>query len=282
MATTLIQSVAAAMEKIAPLALADASWDNVGILLENPQPHRTHRLFLTIDLTPAVLEEALRKQAEVIVAYHPPIFAPMKRLVRSDPKQEIVLQCAANGISIYSPHTALDAAVGGMNDWLLEIVAGGSDALLKREPIQPTLPQSETGMGRVATLVAPVSLPVVIDRIKKELNLPTLRVAVPSSWGDVAADRVRRVAVCAGSGSSVFRKLRGGDPVDVVVTGEMSHHDVLAANDKGQAVILCEHTNSERGYLKVLEERLAELCPFIPRSDISRSTVDKDPLVTFV
>lgn len=280
MASTLIQRVASAMETIAPLALADNSWDNVGVLLENPKPNGSKKVFLTIDLTPAVLEEALQEAPEVIVAYHPPIFAPLKSLVRRNPKHEIILQCAVNGVSIFSPHTSLDAAVGGMNDWLLEVACGGE--VSSRAPIQVTEVENApegAGMGRVGTLNAAVSLQVVVDRLKKGLQLPTLRVAMPATWGgDRDAARVRRVAVCAGSGSGVFRKLRGA-PVDLLVTGEMSHHDVLAANDKGQAVILCEHTNSERGFLPVLQSRLAALLTDV---DVVVSTVDKDPLVTFV
>jgi len=48
--------------------------------------------------------------------------------------------------------------------------------------------------------------------------------------------------------------------VDLFLTGEMSHHEILAANAQGTSVILCEHSNSERGYLKqVLQPKLEVL-----------------------
>jgi putative NIF3 family GTP cyclohydrolase 1 type 2 len=52
---------------------------------------------------------------------------------------------------------------------------------------------------------------------------------------------IKSVAVCAGSGSSVLR----GVPADVYLTGEMGHHEVLAAIASNTHVILCEHTNTE-------------------------------------
>ena len=80
------------------------------------------------------------------------------------------------------------------------------------------------------------------------------------------------VAVCAGSGSSVLR----GVAADLYLTGEMSHHDVLDANHSGSSVILCEHSNTERGYLVELKKRLSGL--FDGAVDIHISDVDRDPL----
>ena len=59
-----------ALEAIAPLRLA-AAWDNVGLLIEPISLERAHRILLTIDLTPSVLEEAVAAAAQLIVTYHP-------------------------------------------------------------------------------------------------------------------------------------------------------------------------------------------------------------------
>jgi putative NIF3 family GTP cyclohydrolase 1 type 2 len=67
-------------------------------------------------------------------------------------------------------------------------------------------------------------------------------------------DTVSTVALCAGSGASVFKAL--SNDVDVLFTGELSHHEVLAAVAKGQHVILCGHTNTERGFLSTLQRTL--------------------------
>lgn len=69
---------------------------------------------------------------------------------------------------------------------------------------------------------------------------------------------VRTVGVCPGSGSSVL--LRGVNSIpDLVFTGELGHHDALAAIERGSAVVALSHSNTERGYLHaVMRAKLAE------------------------
>ncbi len=116
---TTLEATCAALNELAPLQLAE-DWDNVGLLVEARPKARVGRIFLTIDLTRPVMAEAMAAGADLIVSYHPPIFAGLKRLLRGRAKEEIVLDAVRAGISIYSPHTALDAAEGGVNDWLIE------------------------------------------------------------------------------------------------------------------------------------------------------------------
>jgi dinuclear metal center YbgI/SA1388 family protein len=279
--TSLLQRVAQAMHEVAPLSLADQSWDNVGVLVESPASNNKNVVMLTIDLTPEVMEECVRKGAEVIITYHPPIFRPMKRLVLQDPKQRVLLEAITAGMSIYAPHTSLDAAEGGVNDWLATVVAGGTK--FTSAPIQPTAsyaPNSKeqtesTGMGRVVQLEEGMELKALVESLKQQLGLPTVRVALPDSWAP--SHRVCSVALCAGSGSGVFRSLRRR--VDVLLTGEMGHHDVQAAIAARQAVILCEHTNTERGFLKaVLQKTLADK---LEGTTVLVAEADHDPLVVW-
>ena len=58
------------------------------------------------------MNEAVEKQANLIVAYHPPIFSPLKRLTQANWKERIVVTAAENRIAIFSPHTAMDSAPG--------------------------------------------------------------------------------------------------------------------------------------------------------------------------
>jgi len=83
---------------------------------------------------------------------------------------------------------------------------------------------------------------------------------------------VRRVAVCAGSGTSVL----SGIEADLFVTGEMSHHDLLNAVHCGTSVILCEHSNTERGFLAVLQRQLHSL--FDGCIEVVLSSCDRDPV----
>ena len=115
-----LRQVIDALEVIAPKHLA-ADWDNVGLLAGDADASCRHAL-LTIDMTPAVLDEARSINAELIVAYHPPIFRPIHSLrAQSTGTDALVFRAVANGQAIYSMHTALDAAIGGTNDVLAEL-----------------------------------------------------------------------------------------------------------------------------------------------------------------
>ena len=96
-----------------------AKWDNVGLLLEPSAPHTVSRILLTNDLTEPVLDEAILLNTDFIVAYHPPIFVPMRRLTQSSWKERLLVKCIENRIAIFSPHTTYDTLKGGVNDWLI-------------------------------------------------------------------------------------------------------------------------------------------------------------------
>ncbi|KAF9257328.1 NGG1p interacting factor 3 [Marasmius fiardii PR-910] len=275
-APTLFKVVCNAMERIAPLRLAE-KWDNVGTLLESPVPKPDRRkVLLTIDLTPAVLEESLSKQVSVIVSYHPPIFKPLQSFTLSDPLQTSLLRCAAEGISVYSPHSSIDSVWGGVNDWLAEGVLGetgdrsrGTVRALVSEKISPTSGESEGAEGRLVLFDEPVSFSALQNRIKK-----LFYIQVGLGLGLSSSDPVRTVAICAGSGGSMLL----GKDADVYFTGEMSHHEVLAAIAARKHVVLCGHTNTERGYLPILAGKLRQELGPEGEAEVLVSDADKHPL----
>lgn len=248
------------LEAMAPLALAE-SWDNVGYLIDPGAASWSH-IFITIDLTDAALEEALAVGADFVLAYHPPIFQGLKRLRSSEPGERAVLEAVRRGLTVYSPHTALDAATGGMTEWLVDALGSGATA-----PIVPHRFDAAVGAGRLRTLDAAVPLSAAVERIKAHLGLTRVRLS------DAGTREVRTFAVCPGAGGSVFEKL---GPVDLILTGEMRHHDVLARQLRGASVVLTDHTNSERGYLPILAEKIAAAHPTLR---VTVSHFDADPLV---
>ncbi|PPQ69665.1 hypothetical protein CVT26_001534 [Gymnopilus dilepis] len=255
MSNILLKSVSSAMERIAPLRLAE-KWDNVGVLLESPiQRKGPSRVLLTIDLTPSVLAESLAKETSVIVSYHPTIFKPLKSLTLSNPLQTSLLQCAAHGISVYCPHTSLDSVWGGINDWLAEGLMNSKDdgeiRALLGEKLSPTTGESEGAEGRLVILKEPIAIDVLEKRIKTHLKLSQIQVAYPDT-ARARPSTIRSIAICAGSGGSMLL----GTDADLYFTGEMAHHEVLAAVGAGKHVILCGHTNTERGYLPILAAKL--------------------------
>ncbi|KAL9981007.1 hypothetical protein ACROYT_G009659 [Oculina patagonica] len=354
-----LKEVVTKLNEFAPLQLAE-QWDNVGLLVEPSQPHSVKSILLTNDLTERVAQEAVDKEVNMVISYHPPIFVPLKRLTSSKFKERIIVKMIENRIAVYSPHTAFDAVKNGVNDWLasglgssqvepLQYSKGPSSGssqyklvtsvLTNQEPDRATKLQdslkgldgvekvevdamtrpydsaeqkismhcSENGLvnilqmlasqyseavsniemfplgqipilgtdqGRLCTLHSPVTLSELINRIKSHLNLKHVRLAVShtSKQENPLQSHVQTVALCAGSGASVLRGIKA----HVYLTGEMSHHEVLDAVSHGAHVILCEHSNTERGFLTEFKSKLNVLLE--EKVDVLVSSCDADPL----
>ncbi|KAF7318511.1 hypothetical protein HMN09_00360800 [Mycena chlorophos] len=299
----LTKAVSSAMGRIAPKVLA-GSWDNTGLLFESPLPPPKKTVLVTIDLTPAVCDEAISLGAGMVVSYHTPMFYGHKSVTLAIPLQATLLRCAAAGISVYSPHSALDSVWGGINDWLASVLLGnktidatpGGSADGSVVPIFP--PEHESGAeGRRVTLPQPTSMEELVERVKSGLGLssgehpsqPFLghsfvadvgTATVQVGYSPIRADRlVRTIAICAGAGDAMFAGMK--ERADLYFTGEMPHHEVLATLAKGGHLILCGHTNTERGYLPILADKLrAELAADAEVGDVEVvvSAVDRDPL----
>lgn len=347
------------LRRLAPERLAEP-WDKIGLMVGDPA-WNIRRALLCIDLTEAVLDEAIKQRASLIVAYHPPIFSALTALTTLDVKQRIILRAAQRRIAVYSPHTALDAVEDGVNDWLCIGMGKGH-----RRPIKPVIPKEDTkpyklvvfvpdddadrlrsalsdagagvigdytqcsfgvqghgtfqggastnpqvgqrgrfetvselrmemvcprdclaqavaalyrvhpyeepafdlyrlelppteglrhssvdsrqGQGRVVTLAKPVAPSTLIRRVKSHLEIKQLRVAVPEGL-----KKIQCVGLCAGAGGSLLEE---AGRVDAFLTGEMRHHDILAAKARGVMILLTGHTQTERPYLPVYRQRI--------------------------
>ncbi len=123
----LVQDLIDALDRIAPLSNAEP-WDKVGLMVGSPRQTLKGPVLFCIDLTEKVMDEAVAMGAGAIIAYHPPIWKPLERITDETPKGRILLRAAEARIAIYSPHTSLDAAPGGLTDWLCEGLSGNVNA----------------------------------------------------------------------------------------------------------------------------------------------------------
>ncbi|MHC4574008.1 MAG: Nif3-like dinuclear metal center hexameric protein [Planctomycetota bacterium] len=116
-----VKEIAAAVEveEIVPLKLAQ-DWDNVGLLIGDPQQN-VNNILLTIDITADVVAEAKRLKTDLILSYHPVIWDGLKKITAAGPSS-VVYDLIRSGIAVFSIHTALDSAIGGVNDGLAEII----------------------------------------------------------------------------------------------------------------------------------------------------------------
>jgi dinuclear metal center YbgI/SA1388 family protein len=188
-----------AMQAIAPLEYAE-SWDNVGLLVGDTDRELRGPVLLTIDLTEPVLAEALASKAGAIVAYHPPLWEPVKRITAAMPRGRIILGAIQSGIALYSPHTALDATLGGVTDWLCEGLSGGADGKIAGDSraLQPHMRREETQQVKIVTFVP-------------EREVESIRNALASAGaGKIGAYNVCSFAI---PGTGTFMGTEGSKPV---------------------------------------------------------------------
>ena len=223
-----LQQICRFMEQWAPPALAE-EWDNPGLLVDAGSLVR--RVLVTLDITPAVVEEAHRLGCQLVVSHHPVIFKPVRRLQSAD----AAFLLARYGISALCAHTNLDAAEGGVND----VLAG----LLELEDVQPL-----EGLGRVGDRdsISPAQL---AEQVGKLLNTPVLLAD--------AGLPITRVAVVGGSGGEFFEAAaRAG--AQCLVTGEASHHHGLDALEQRVSVIVAGHFATEWPIVPEMARRLRQ------------------------
>ncbi|KKA28847.1 hypothetical protein TD95_000269, partial [Thielaviopsis punctulata] len=248
------QLVVRGMRTMFPEKLADTAWDNVGLLLDNTKlktgegESGKQVVLVTNDLTYPVAEEAIKVGASVVISYHPIIFRGLKSITTADPQQATLLLLAKHNIAVYSPHTALDAAQNGINTWLLQAATGPltASAISPLKPISP-LPAgiSYGGYGAGTTLPRPARAADLIVALGKSIGQRYVNVVAPTGC-DLKAATVTSVAVCAGSGGDLLR----GSAAELWITGEMSHHEALAAMQAGRIVVTAFHSNTERTFLR--------------------------------
>lgn len=195
-----IQEIFHYLNDRAPMDTAEG-WDNPGMLVGNP--HReVNCVLVALDATAGAVDTAEAVGAQLIVTHHPVIFAPLKRLTADS----IPYRLAAAGIDLIAAHTNLDKAAGGVNDTLAARLGLADVAVTADEYTRiGTLPEAMSARDFAAHVAG------VLDT------------AVRYS-GD---KEVKTVAVCGGSGGDFMLRCIGS--ADAYVTGEVRHHEWLAA-----------------------------------------------------
>src|SRR5688572_19010810 len=113
-----IKEIAALMEQLAPISYQE-NYDNSGLQTGNPEDE-VNGVLVTLDCTLAVLDEAIAVGCNVIVAHHPVIFRPLKKLTGSDEVEQIIIKAIRHNLAIYACHTNLDNVLPGVNAKICE------------------------------------------------------------------------------------------------------------------------------------------------------------------
>jgi dinuclear metal center YbgI/SA1388 family protein len=236
------------LEQCAPLALAE-EWDNVGLLLGD-ESRSIARVMTCLTLTTATVAEAIREQADLVISHHPLPFRPLKKITASSLPGRWLLPLLEARVAVYSPHTALDSAVGGINEELAQ--------LLELRDVVPLIPSTTNaagaGTGRCGQKLTPHSLRSVATQLKNVLRASHVAVV-----GE--PDRtVQRVAVACGSAGSLLSAAHQAQ-CDLFITGETNLHTCYEAEALGIGLILAGHYATERFRLESLAVSLASSFP---------------------
>ncbi len=225
-----VSAVMAMVNDLAPFELAE-EWDNVGLLAGHPD-WPVERAMVALDLTPGALREAAAQGAQMIITHHPILFHARKNLREDDGEGALLAELVRARVALIAAHTNYDKAPCGLNDALAEAMG-----LQNMEPLAH-------GLRAGAFLGDPEAL----------LALVTARLgATPRLYR--GSGRIRKVAVCGGAGGEFWPEAaRAG--CDAYLTGEVRHHEALAAVQAGMTVIEAGHYHTERVMVKALRNGL--------------------------
>lgn len=108
------------LEQWAPLHLA-YDWDNVGLLIGS-EKNQVKKIMVTLDVLESVVDEAIEKDVDLIIAHHPVLFGSFQEINFDTPKGRVINKLIKNDISVYASHTNLDVTTGGVNDILADVI----------------------------------------------------------------------------------------------------------------------------------------------------------------
>lgn len=260
------------LEELAPVSMA-CDWDNPG-LLAGRADKEVATVFLALDATDQMVEDAVLAGADLILTHHPLIFKPVKSVTDQDFIGRRLLKMIKHDISYAAMHTNFDAAPGCMAD-----LAADRLGLTGQKPLEVMgrLKDVEYGIGKMGELPEAVTLEALAEQVKKVFGLPFVTVFGLSDGDFPAGDfpagdsfgdsfgafgpsvplTLKRAAICPGSGGSLISEaVRQG--AEVYITGDISHHQGIDAVAEGMAVIDAGHYGIEHIFMDFMEQFLTD------------------------
>lgn len=219
------------------------SWDNVGLLVGDA--HKEVRtIYIALDATEETIEEAIAQKADMLLTHHPMIFKGLKKVNTEDFIGKRVMSLIREDIAYYAMHTNFD--VKGMADLAAEKI-GLKDSQVLEMTCEDELGQQ--GIGKVGMLPDTMEVLECAELVKRAFGLEQVKV-----FGDLNT-KVTKAAICPGSGKSVIGEaLEKG--AQVLITGDIDHHDGIDAAAQGMAVIDAGHYGVEKIFIPYMKQYL--------------------------
>ncbi len=206
-----VRDIANIIEEFAPLSL-QASYDNAGLIVGHYDTD-VRGIMLAVDLTEDVINEAIERDANMIVTHHPIIFSPLKRLTAANYVERMVELAVRKEVVVYAAHTNLDSAPDGMS-WRLGEMLGLRDMKV----LEPTSADGSCGFGVVGELENELPTEEYIDFVARTLSLSVMRHTT------IATPRVKRIALCTGSGGSLMGEVKHSG-AELYITADLRYND---------------------------------------------------------
>lgn len=237
------------LEELSPKRFA-LSFDNVGLLVGRYDKD-VKTIYIALDATDEVIDAAIECEADMLITHHPMIFSAIKSVRADDFIGRRILKLAKYDISYYAMHTNFD--VMGMAD-----AAADEIDLIERDVLQVTYEDEigAEGIGRIGRLREEMSLIELCDFVKERFMLDTVKV-----FGD--PDRLCNIcAISPGSGKSMIKyAIEKG--ADVIITGDIDHHEGIDSVAQGLCVIDAGHFGIEKIFVPYMEEFIRREIPEI-------------------
>jgi len=250
-----IKQITSYLETIAPLSLQE-DYDNSGLLIGNEE-NAVSGVLICLDCTEAVLDEAIKKNCNLIIAHHPIIFKGLKKITGKNYVERVVEKAIRNNISIYAIHTNLDNVPQGVNKKICDKLGLTNCKVLLPSPKGEGLGM-RAGAGMIGTLAKPATEISFLTKVKKVMKAGSLR------HTQLLNRKVSKVAVCGGSGSFLLEEAIK-QKADVFVTADFKYHQFFDGENK---VLIADigHYESEQFTKELLRDLLMEkFSIFAPR-----------------
>lgn len=243
----LCKDIITRLEELCPAECA-MEWDNVG-LLAGRREKEVKRVYIALDATDEVVEEAVQTGADMLVTHHPLIFSGLKQITDGDFIGKRVLRLLQNDISYYAVHTNYDVRrmgvlscgkLGFEKPQVLECTRVGEDGV-------------QEGIGCIAE-IKETELLELAGQVKDTFRLDSVRI-----FGS-PKQKIRKAAICPGSGKSVIPEAIKKQ-ADVLITGDIGHHEGIDSVACGMAVIDAGHYGIEHIFTADMERLLKENFP---------------------
>ena len=267
-----IYQVVDALEHYAPLPLQEG-YDNAGLQVGLTEAVEVSGALLCLDVTEAVVDEAIRKGCNLIVSHHPLIFRKLARISDENYVQRTVRKAIKNDITIVSMHTNMDAAKGGVNFKIAEKLGLRNLRFFGGEKEIDGVKGGEGVIGEITdetdTLHADgIAADVLVLMLRERFQAECVQ------CNQLLRRPIRKVALCGGAGSFLLDAAIAAG-ADAFITGEMHYHEFFGHEQEIQICVI-GHYQSEQFTSEIFRSIITEKCPGV-KCEISE--INTNPII---